>query len=89
MERILRCYDRDAATLPQRLANLTNSGSGSLLQSRRAEFTSESWNVPVASGVLPPALRASLDRELPMRSVHPVDLLAAKLPASIACNQPP
>ena len=77
MERILRCYDRDSATLPQRLANLTNSsGTGSVLQSRRAEFTTESEWVPCASAVLPPSLRTSLPN---YRSLHPVDILTAKV----------
>ena len=91
LERILRCYDRDAATLPQRLANLTLSGSGanltisgsaSLLQSRRAEVTTESAWVPCASGVLPPCLRFTSSGQpllANMRSLHPVDLLAAKI----------
>ena len=57
LESILRSYDRDAAMFPQRLINLTNSGTGSFLLSRRAELTSESWMVPTASAVLPPTLR--------------------------------
>ena len=78
-ERLLRCYDRDAASLPQRLFSLTNTGNGSILQSRRAEFTTQSWNVPVASAVLPLPLRNALPGG---RSWHPVDLLAAKIKLS-------
>jgi hypothetical protein len=84
-ERMLRPYDRDADTLPQRLASLTTlvtSNSGSFLEPRRAEFTTESWTVPVASGVLPPSLRANLNLNNPAdmnRSLHPVDLLEAKI----------
>ncbi len=80
LECILRPYDCDAATLPQRLAYLTNNGNGSVLQSRRAEITTESWWVPVASAVLPPALRASLPKN---RSMHPVDLVAAKMGGAV------
>ena len=74
-ERILRWPDRDAATLPQRLASLTNSGSGSLLQARCAEFTTESWNVPTAASVLPLSLRNYLPN---YESQHPVDVLYAQ-----------
>ena len=83
LERILRYYDRDAGTLPQRLANITNNGNGSILQFRRAEFTTVSAGVPVAAAVLPPALRANLPG---LQSVHPVDILSAKLPANIVNN---
>ncbi len=85
VERILRAYDRDAVTLPQRLAFLTNNGSGSILESRRAEFTSESWNVPCASAVLPPTLRMTSSGGTLLankRSVHPVDIIEAKIRAS-------
>jgi hypothetical protein len=75
-ERILRIYDRDAGTLPQRLSNLTNSGSGSIFQARRAEFTSESYSVPCAAAVLPPSLRFALPDK---RSRHPVDILYAQI----------
>ena len=76
LERILRFPDRDAPSLPQRLANLTTVGNSSVLLPRRAEVTTESWWVPVASAVLPPALRNALPSH---RSVHPVDLLEARI----------
>jgi hypothetical protein len=82
-ERILRWPDRDSISLPQRLYNLTNSGSGSLLQSRRAEVTVESEWVPTASAVLPPALRWQLPGR---QSQHPVDLIYAKLPNANASS---
>jgi len=76
-ERILRPYDRDTPTLPQRLAALTLTSSGSsLLEPRRAELTTESWSVPVASAVLPPELRSFLPNQ---QSVHPVDILYAQI----------
>ena len=76
LERILRPYDRDTGTLQQRLYNLTSNGNGSILESRRAELTTESWMSPVASAVLPPALRGILANG---RSVHPVDILEANI----------
>ena len=62
LESILRCNDRDVATLPQRLASLTNNGNGSFLQKRRAEITTESNWVPVASGVSAARLRQRCPR---------------------------
>ena len=80
LESLLRSYDRDAGMFPQRLISLTNSGTGSFLVPRRAELTSESWMVPTASAVLPPTLRIN---NLPNnQSVHPVDIIAAKIQQS-------
>ena len=76
MERILRWPDRDATTLPSRLANLTLNGGTSMLNARCAEFTVESRNVPVSPAVLPWVLRQSLPN---LRSVHPVDIIYAQI----------
>jgi len=81
-ERLLRPYDHDTPTLPQRLAALTLTNSGSILEPRRAEFTTESWRVPVASAVLPPGLRFLPNGQalLPNKqSEHPVDVLYAQI----------
>ena len=75
-ERILRPFDRDSNTLPQRLFDLTNTGNGSLLQSRRAEITIESPGMPISSGVLPMGLRDPLPGNT---STHPVDILYAQI----------
>lgn len=88
MEHILRWPDRDATTLPTRLANLTTaSGGTSLLNARCAEFTVESNNVPVSAAALPPELRFTINAQtrtvqplLPnCRSVHPVDIIYAQI----------
>jgi hypothetical protein len=82
-ESIMRWTDRDAATLPRRLVNLTNTGGGSILNGRCAEFTVESYNVPVSPAVLPPTLRFNSQNGqaylLNRRSVHPIDLLYAQV----------
>jgi len=51
LERILRAPDADAELLPPRLAALTSpdgNPANSVLLTRRAEITTESWDVPVA-----------------------------------------
>jgi hypothetical protein len=78
-EKVLRPYDRDSISLPLRLASLTDAGGGSFLRYRSAEFTVESEYVPVAPSVLPASLRSALPNA---RSIHPVDLLAAKIAQS-------
>jgi hypothetical protein len=81
-ERILRSFDRDTGTLPQRLYALSLVSGTSVLQPRRAEFTTESWGVPCSSGVLPPTLRGIA------RSQHPVDILYAQLAKSSGNSDP-
>jgi hypothetical protein len=87
MERILRPYDRDAATLPARLATLTAMRPGdpgtSVLLAKRYAATTESWNVPCPSIALPPALRVAMQSNqnggVGDRPRHVVDLLVARL----------
>ena len=83
MERILRWTDRDATTLPPRLANLTLSGGTSVLNGRCAEFTVESNYVPVSPAALPPGVRQYLPQ---YRSVHPVDIIYAQIYKSYPGN---
>jgi len=46
LERVLRCYDRDAPTLPTRLWELGAAG-GPTLERRRQIITTDSWDTPV------------------------------------------
>jgi hypothetical protein len=63
LERVLRAFDVDSASLPLRLLALTASSSGSttdsLLLRRAAEITTESWDLPCPAVVLPPELRGT------------------------------
>jgi hypothetical protein len=63
LERVLRAFDLDAASLPPRLLALTADANGnvanSLLLRRAAEITTESWDLPCPAVVLPPELRGS------------------------------
>ncbi|NQU25200.1 MAG: hypothetical protein HQ567_28265 [Candidatus Nealsonbacteria bacterium] len=72
-ERINRPFDRDADTLPPRLAALTNDGSGgplrSMLLHSRHSFTTDSWDLPC------PGLGISPDGQ---RVRHVVDLLRVR-----------
>ncbi len=56
LERVLRPYDRDATTLPARLASLTSTTGlpqNSLLIPQRLNVTTESWDVPVPATTVP------------------------------------
>jgi len=68
LERIIRPYDRDAPSLPQRLANL----AGNVLVPHRTEITTEGFSVPCAPVVLPFSSGRSF------RPTHPADLIAAR-----------
>ncbi len=66
LERILRPYDRDAASLPARLAALTfdPAQNKSALINKRQEVTTESWDVPVTSPALPPHILTRVQSDL-------------------------
>jgi hypothetical protein len=68
LERILRPFDRDAASLPARLAALTfdPAQNKSALIDRRHEVTTESWDLPVFSAGLPTHLHQELQNDLPL-----------------------
>jgi len=86
LERILRPFDRDAGSLPQRLAWLApgllpaRDQNGQVIDPRRRLMvTTESWDLPCPSVVLPPHLRAQLSQRAGRgRAVHVSDLLVAK-----------
>jgi len=63
LERVLRAFDVDSASLPLRLLALTASVSGSttdsLLLRRAAEITTESWDLPCPAVALPPEMRGA------------------------------
>jgi hypothetical protein len=63
LERLLRAFDVDSASLPMRLLALTASSTGSttdsLLLRRAAEITTESWDLPCPAVVIPPELRGT------------------------------
>lgn len=58
LERILRPYDVDSATLPSRLLLLTSNSAtnltGSSLLARAADVTTDSWDLPCAPVAIPP-----------------------------------
>lgn len=61
LERVLRLYDIDSASLPSRLLALTSDTSGNLASSpllrHSADITTESWDHPCPPVVMPPELR--------------------------------
>ena len=66
LERILRPFDRDAASLPARLAALTfdPSQNQSALINKRQEVTTDSWDLPVFSPGLPPHILTRVQSDL-------------------------
>ncbi|MBU4397819.1 MAG: hypothetical protein KKE86_00650 [Planctomycetes bacterium] len=89
LERILRPFDRDAPSLPDRLAQLSAATPGdtttSVLHNLRHSLTTESWDLPCPNVVTPSSLSSiELDRLAPDRRVkHITDLLRARgVPAS-------
>ena len=64
LETILRPFDRDASGLPSRLVGLHANGVCSLLQAKRYELTTESWDTPAPSVAVPMAARVLLCDEL-------------------------
>ena len=88
LERILRYYDRDAATLPQRLANLTRSSgaSSAFAVAAGGNHAPKAGNVPVLPACCRPTLAAAI-RSPNKRSLHPVDILSAKVPAETRNHQ--
>ena len=86
LERVLRPFDRDTGSLPNRLTALTLtsgtstpvlSASGipvpvpfSVLQAKRHEVTTEQWDVPTTVPAIPPVLRWALAGTLNSAPVH-------------------
>jgi hypothetical protein len=73
LERILRPFDRDAMTLPDRLAKLTSptgAASNSVLISKRNEVTTESWDVPALVPGLPPHILDRVRVDLAADTTH-------------------
>jgi hypothetical protein len=67
LERILRPFDRDATSLPDRLAKLTSptgAASDSVLIGKRNEVTTESWDVPALVPGLPPHILNRVQTDL-------------------------
>lgn len=74
LERILRPFDKDSATLSGRLFQLTApDGITSGLLGKRHDVTTDSWNVPTPSPAMTAAARKSLGRA----PRHMTDLLRA------------
>ena len=73
LERLLRPYDRDATSLPNRLAPLL--AATLTPYQRRTFFTTDSWDVPAPST----AISADLVPGLTLPTAHIVDLLTALL----------
>lgn len=75
LERILRPYDRDTPTLPQRLATLTATIAGnpqtSMLIPKRYAVTTESSNVPCPGTALPAPLQATVKNKGAFDPQHP------------------
>ena len=71
-ERLLRPYDVDIYSQPDRLQQLLRAGFSSYF---RLRATTESWDLPVPNLALPPQLRKALGSP----PLHTTDLLAAKL----------
>jgi hypothetical protein len=72
LERILRPFDRDAASLPARLAALTSTTGlprRSALFSQRHEVTTESWDLPTLSPGLPPHILTQVQTDLAAGSI--------------------
>ncbi len=83
LERVLRAFDRDATTLPNRLMTLsTTSGGTSALLPHRAEITTESVSVPVAASVLPVLQRSDSNSPTPFLTQHPSDIVVSALAAN-------
>ncbi len=74
LERIIRPYDRDVSSLPQRLEIL----AGPALRLRRTEITTESFSVPTAPVVFSLSQRAKGIANGLSRPTHPVDLITAR-----------
>ncbi len=88
LERILRPFDRDAPSLPDRLAQLSAAMPGdtktSVLYNLRHSLTTESWDLPCPNVVTPSSLSTTeLGRLTDGRVKHITDLLLARgVPAS-------
>ena len=74
MERMLRPFDRDNATLPGRLAGLSWANNAPWLMQQRHMLTTESWGLTCPSLSMPGALRTALGGA----PRHVTDLLKAK-----------
>jgi hypothetical protein len=89
LERLLRPYDADAGTLPDRITSLAPLllGDGAAHPTRVREVTTESWSIPCPGVALPPELRddANVQAWMPTRKAnHLVDLVRAKVLAENA-----
>ncbi len=87
LERVLRPFDRDVGSLPQRLVQLApglfpsrDQSSGQVIDPRRRLMvTTESWDLPCPSVAMPAHLRQDLQQRAGRsRPVHISDLLLAK-----------
>jgi len=83
LERILRPFDRDAPTLPQRLLKLSESTPGDLRSSvligKRHSVSTESWDLPCPNIVTSTSLTdVERDRLSDRRVKHITDLLRAR-----------
>lgn len=81
LERILRPYDVDAPSLPDRLAQLTTptaSPNDSILYNARHSVTTESWDLPCPNVVTPPSMADAERTLIGGRVKHITDLLRAR-----------
>ena len=76
LERVLRPFDKDAATLPSRLVTLMPSLATT--PANRLKVTTESWDLPVPSVLLPPSIATSGGHLTNNRPCHVTDLLQAR-----------
>lgn len=93
LERVLRSFDADAASLPNRLTALTTpSGSAtSALVPHRNEITTEAWDLPSPTPTLPYAQRSLLPAEhltrlLVTMGAPPASLSPALFPPELLAN---
>ena len=82
LERILRPFDRDAPSLPDRLAQLTTTDPGdpndSILYNYRHLLTTESWDLPCPNVVTPSSMSDAERALIGGRVKHITDLLRAR-----------
>jgi hypothetical protein len=95
LERILRPFDSDSSSLPDRILRLVNhqdttTGLPSLLVNHRHDITTESWDIPVPAMMLTPTLRQQFTTTYNGLGTLRPNLRDALLPATAvtAGNQP-